>query len=171
MDLTYHKKIAKEFLFNKQYDKAYEIYNSLLLINNDNNILLNITLILLKLQKYQECVDTCITLLKKDDENSIIWGRLGGALYGLEQYEDSKSAYIKAYSLKNLEIYNIMINRINNKMKNNNHINLKETQNLFLKLNDKKFQDKILKFQYNPLEMLNDEEMMKLMDNIMKNIK
>ena len=180
MDLTYHKKIAQDFFLNKQYDKAYEIYNSLLLVNYDNNILLNKTLILLKLQKYQDCINICITLLKNDDENSIIWGRLGGALYGLEKYEDAKSAYIKAYSLKNLEIYNIMINKINkiNKINNSNNDNLNNIMNNIInnesiinKLNDKNFQDKILKYQYNPLDMLNDNEMMGLMDNIMKDMK
>lgn len=174
MDLTYHKKIADNFFLNKQYNKVYEIYNSLLLVNNDNNILLNKTLILLKLQKYQDCIDICITLLKNDNENSIIWGRLGGALYGLKKYEDAKSAYIKAYSLKNLEIYNIMINKINNSNNDNlNNImnNIINNESIINKLNDKIFQDKILKYQYNPLDMLNDNEMMGLMDNIMKNMK
>ena len=39
------------------------------------------------------------------------------------------------------------------------------------KLNDKKFQDKILKYQYNPFQILNDNDMMGLMDDIVKNIK
>ena len=177
MDLTYHKKKAQDFFLNKEYDKAYEIYNSLLLVNNDNNILLNKTLILLKLQKYQDCIDICSTCLKNDDENSIIWGRLGGALYGLGKYEDAKNAYIKAYSLKNLEIYNIMINKINNLNNDNSNYfnnimnNIINNESMVNKLNDKNFQDKILKYQYNPLDMLNDNEMMGLMDNIMKNIK
>ena len=54
--------------------------------------------------------------MKTDNQNSIVWGRLGGALYGLEKYQESKSAYSKAYSLNNLEIYTIMINKINIKL-------------------------------------------------------
>ena len=67
-----------------------------------------------------------------------------------------------------------MINKINNSNNDNlNNImnNIINNESIINKLNDKIFQDKILKYQYNPLDMLNDNEMMGLMDNIMKNMK
>ena len=190
--LLNYKDIAKNYIINKQYDKAEEIYNNILINNNINkdDILINKTLILLKLKKYQECIDICSIILQNDTKNSIVWGRLGGALYGLKKYKESKCAYCKAYSLNNLEIYTIMINKINTKLNNNinnntnNNTNINNdtnvnnildsimnNDNLLNKLNDKKFQDKILKYQYNPFQMLKDNDMMGLMDDIVKNIK
>jgi len=201
--LLNYKDIAKNYIINKQYDKAEEIYNNILINNNINkdDILINKTLILLKLKKYKECIDICSIILKNDTKNSIVWGRLGGALYGLEKYKESKCAYNKAYSLNNLEIYTIMINKIDNKLNDNinnildnnninnildnNNINnildnnnvnnildsIMNNDNLLNKLNDKKFQDKILQYQYNPFQMLKDNDMMGLMDDIVKNIK
>jgi len=182
--LLNYKDIAKNYIINKQYDKAEEIYNNILINNNINkdDILINKTLILLKLKKYKECIDSCSIILKNDNKNSIVWGRLGGALYGLKKYKESKSAYSKAYSLNNLEIYTIMINKINIKLNNNNNIldnnninnilnSIMNNDNLLNKLNNKKFQDKILKYQYNPFQILKDNDMMGLMDDIVKNIK
>jgi len=185
MTLINYKDIARNYIINKQYDKAEEIYNNILINNNINkdDILINKTLIFLKLKKYKECIDICSIILKNDNKNSIVWGRLGGALYGLEKYKESKCAYSKAYSLNNLEIYTIMINKINNKLNNNinnildnNNINnildnIMNNDYLLNKLNDKKFQDKILQYQYNPFQLLKDNDMMGLMDDIVKNIK
>jgi tetratricopeptide (TPR) repeat protein len=195
MTLINYKDVVKKYIINKEYDKAEEFYNNILINNNNilinkNDILINKTLILLKLKKYKECINICSIILQNDNQNSIVWGRLGGALYGLEKYKESKCAYSKAYSLNNLEIYTIMINKIDNKLNNinnildnninnildNNNVNnildsIMNNDDLLNKLNNKKFQDKILQYQYNPFQMLKDNDMMGLMDDIVKNIK
>lgn len=189
--LNIHKNKANIFFNNKDYESALSIYNTLISIDDNITLLSNRSLIFFKLNKFQACIDDAVKVIKVNKNNHRVWGRLGGALCGLERYEEALVAYNKAYELSNFDFYNEMIKRIELKMttkkidfnniKDNlydNDIpkidnivnNLMNNKNILSKLNDTEFQNKILSYQNNPLAALKDNSMMELMNDIMSNL-
>lgn len=177
-----HKNKANSLYKQNNYEDALEIYNSLLIVNqNDYNLLSNRCLVYLKLKEYQKSINDATNVLKQNVNDGKMWGRLGGGLYGLGKYSEALQAYKKALVIDKFEFYNIMIDRINNKLSINSIYDigpkidnivssLMTNENLMTKINDIEFQNKILSYQSNPLQILNDKDMMNLMNDIMKNL-
>lgn len=189
------KEQAKKYFAKGDYIKALKIYNKLLASNNNDYIILaNRSVIYIKIGEYQLALNDLINSIKIKSDWGKTWGRLGAALYGLDELNESLLAYNKANDLDNKEIYVKMINKISNelKVKNkqvnntmgdlmndekfgqlfNNLINtVTKNKNLMDKFTNPEFQNKIMSLQDNPFSVINDREIMDIFNNLISNIK
>lgn len=183
---------ANQYFKDGEYEQAIELYTELLENNQDEPILLsNRSASYIKLEQYDLALEDAVKSTKLKPEWGKAWGRLGASLYGLEQFDESLVAYNKANELEPSEIYTQMINQIKSKM-----IDMKEkiisetTENpkmgdlfnsvfdsvmsnpkILEKLTDPEFQSKVLSMQSNPLDAINDSEIMSIMGEMMKSLK
>lgn len=189
------KEQAKKYFTKGDYIKALKIYNKLLASNNNDYIILaNRSVIYIKIGEYQLALNDLINSIKIKSDWGKTWGRLGAALYGLDELNESLLVYNKANDLDNKEIYVKMINKISNelKVKNkqvnntmgdlmndekfgqlfNNLINtVTKNKNLMDKFTNPEFQNKIMSLQDNPFSVINDREIMDIFNNLISNIK
>jgi len=189
------KEQAKKYFAKGDYIKALKIYNKLLASNNNDYIILaNRSVIYIKIGEYQLALNDLINSIKIKSDWGKTWGRLGAALYGLDELNESLLAYNKANDLDNKEIYVKMINKISNELKGknkqvnntmgdimndekfgqlfNNLINtVTKNKNLMDKFTNPEFQNKIMSLQDNPFSVINDREIMDIFNNLISNIK
>jgi stress-induced-phosphoprotein 1 len=189
------KEQAKKYFIKGDYIKALKIYNKLLASNNNDYIILaNRSVIYIKIGEYQLALNDLINSIKIKSDWGKTWGRLGAALYGLDELNESLLAYNKANDLDNKEIYVKMINKISNELKGknkqvnntmgdlmndekfgqlfNNLINtVTKNKNLMDKFTNPEFQNKIMSLQDNPFSVINDREIMDIFNNLISNIK
>ena len=154
-------------------------------------ILSNRSATYIKLEKWTEALNDAVASTKLKPDWGKAWGRLGAALYGQNKLDEAFVAYNKANELEPSNIYVEMIEEIKqniieikNNLISNDTIHNASMENLFStmfdsvisnpkimeKLTNPVFQGKILSMQSNPLEALNDKEVMSIMSEMMKNL-
>lgn len=163
--------------------------------NNNHIILSNRSATYVNMKEYNKALADGVACTKLKPEWSKAWCRVGAALYGLDKLDEALVAYNKAYELEPLDTYKKMIDEIKvslTKIKNelfnddmpkelNNNPNLENmfgsmfetvisNPSIMEKLIDPDFQNKILSLQNNPIAALNDQDIMKVMNEMMKNI-
>ncbi len=165
--------------------------------SNDTNhvILSNRSATYVNMKEYSKALEDGVACTKLKPSWSKAWCRVGAALYGLNKLDESLVAYNKAYEIEPLDSYKKMIDEIkksltqikdelfSNEMSNNigNNPNLENmfgsmfdsvlsNPTIMEKLIDPDFQSKILSLQNNPMAALNDQDIMKVMNEMMKNI-
>ena len=162
------------------YKEAIKIYTTLLQDNEDYILYSNRSVAYFKLKQYELALKDAVKSTKLNYEYSKSWGRLGACLYCLKRFDKAKVAYERAYELEQNIIYKNMINMINiinnkdNKeddMLGNMIESLMNNSNIMEKISDPKFQDKVLSMQMNPFEAFKDNEIMGIMEEIIKKMK
>jgi stress-induced-phosphoprotein 1 len=183
------KEQANKYFKEGNFNKALTIYDNLLDLDNTNYIILaNRSALYIKLGEYNLALNDAILSIKYKSDWSKTWGRLGAALYGLNKLEESLVAYNKANELGPLDIYRIMIDQIKKDLNKTNHItellNEQVVEDLFGnlynsiinnrkimdKLTNPEFQNKIMSLQHNPLNIINDKEVMNLLNDLLNNL-
>jgi len=82
-----------------RYEEAIIRYKEALAADGSNHITWsNLGWVLVKVQLYEEAVETCLTSIRKRPDYAEAWGSLGAAYRGLRQYEKAIAAYEKAIS-------------------------------------------------------------------------
>jgi small glutamine-rich tetratricopeptide repeat-containing protein alpha len=194
MDMEQLKENANNYFKQGNYIEAINLYTQILDNDMDNHFILsNRAVAFIKLEKYEEALNDAIKSTKLAPEWGKAWGRLGGALYGLSRFDESLVAYTKAFELEPLEIYQTMINDIKTICQNKKQESIRETFNqtpvemndmissmfdsvlenpkLMEKLSNPKFQEKVLSLQSNPMEAFRDNDIMGIMNEMMKSMK
>jgi tetratricopeptide (TPR) repeat protein len=116
----------------------------------------------------------CVTTIKLNPYYGKGWGRLGATLYYLSKYNEALCAYKKAQELeKNIININMMIHIQNliqiEELKNDPKLLLElfnitmNNMPVITKLMNKEYQEQLIN---NPNAILEDNEMLKLMNNI-----
>ena len=83
-------------------EEAIIRYKEALAADGSNHITWsNLGWVLVKVQLYEEAVETCLTSIRKRPDYAEAWGGLGAAYRGLRKYEQAIAAYEKAISLPN----------------------------------------------------------------------
>jgi stress-induced-phosphoprotein 1 len=174
-----NRELGNQYFIKGLYDNAIQIYTELL-ENDDNNYLLysNRSATYIKKEQYELALKDAIKSLKIKSDYGKSWGRLGASLYGLKKYDEALMAYNKAYDIEPLEIYKNMIEEIKNNKNSEsllgNYTELLEkminNKDVMDKLNDLNFQQKLLKYQSNPMDAINDHEIVNVIKNMMKSL-
>jgi tetratricopeptide (TPR) repeat protein len=127
------KELAKLLYKKEEYNKALFLYTKILLSDNKNHIiLLNRSLVYIKLNTFKNAIDDIIQSIILKSNWSKSWGILGACLFSLNKYSDALIAYKKAYQLELLNeniqtnIYLNMINEILNIQNNEDNITEEE---------------------------------------------
>ena len=85
-----------------RYEEAIIRYKEALATDGSNHITWsNLGGVLVKVQLYEEAVETCLTSIRQRPDYAEAWGSLGAAYRGLRQYEQAIAAYEEAISLPN----------------------------------------------------------------------
>lgn len=169
------------YIKNKEYEKAINIYSNLLACDMDNyKLLSNRSVAYIKTEQYDKALEDAIKCTRLKPGSSKYWGRLGASLYGLNNNKDALISYMKAYELEPLPIYKEMIDTIDDSSNNENIFsNLIDnilspsflTNPLLLnKLTNINFQNKLLMLQNNPLDAFKDNDIMEIMNIMMKKV-
>ena len=187
------KEKANEHYVENNYNEAVNIYTQLLEWEPENYMVLaNRSAAYIKLKKWNEALNDAVMSTKLKPDWGKAWGRLGAALYGQDKLDEALVAYNKANELEPSNIYVEMIDEIKqNIISIKNNLFSKESksqnssmENLFStmfdsvisnpkimeKLTNPEFQNKVLMMQSNPLQALNDKEVMNVMSDMMKNL-
>lgn len=173
------KSLADNYFKCTKYVESLDIYNEILIDDANNfNILLNRSLVHLKLKKYNNALLDAINCIKHNTSWAKAWGRLGNTLHAQNNYKDAIKAYQKSYDLEPNPNYIKMINKLKNKnlssLQNNLLTSLFATTlndtELLKKLINPKFQEKVFSMQKNPINMLKDDEIMDVMAEFMAKI-
>jgi stress-induced-phosphoprotein 1 len=187
------KEKANEHYVENNYNEAVNIYTQLLEWEPENYMVLaNRSAAYIKLKKWNEALNDAVMSTKLKPDWGKAWGRLGAALYGQDKLDEALVAYNKANELEPSNIYTEMIDEIKqNIISIKNNLFSKESksqnssmENLFStmfdsvisnpkimeKLTNPEFQNKVLLMQSNPLQALNDKEVMNVMSDMMKNL-
>jgi stress-induced-phosphoprotein 1 len=187
------KEKANEHYVENNYNEAVNIYTQLLEWEPENYMVLaNRSAAYIKLKKWNEALNDAVMSTKLKPDWGKAWGRLGAALYGQDKLDEALVAYNKANELEPSNIYTEMIDEIKqNIISIKNNLFSKESksqnssmENLFStmfdsvisnpkimeKLTNPEFQNKVLMMQSNPLQALNDKEVMNVMSDMMKNL-
>ena len=187
------KEKANDYYVEYKYNEAIDIYSQLLEWEPENYMILsNRSATYIKLEKWTEALNDAVASTKLNPDWGKAWGRLGAALYGQNKLDEAFVAYNKANELEPSNIYVEMIKEIkqnminikNNLFSNDQKVQNPSMENLFStmfdsvisnpkimeKLTNPVFQGKILSMQSNPLEALNDKEVMSIMSEMMKNL-
>jgi len=187
------KEKANEYYSVGFYKEAVNIYTQLLEWEPENYMVLaNRSAAYIKLEKWNEALNDAVKSTKLKPDWGKAWGRLGAALYGQDKLDEALVAYNKANELEPSNIYTEMIDEIKqNIISIKNNLFSKESksqnssmENLFStmfdsvisnpkimeKLTNPEFQNKVLMMQSNPLQALNDKEVMNIMSDMMKNL-
>jgi tetratricopeptide (TPR) repeat protein len=187
---------ANTLFLTGKYEQAINNYTMLTNSNQNNySAIANRCSCYLKLEKYQDALNDAVKCVKQKSNNDKAWGKLGASLYGLNRLDESLASYNKAYNIEPLKIYEDMIGLIesekvereeknnllnigldlglpNNGMFNNVLDNMLSNTELMgdimTKLNDNNFRDKII--NCNPLDMLQDKDMLNIMGKMMNNM-
>ncbi len=190
------KEQANNYFKEGKYDEAIVIYTEILDNDNDNcAVLSNRSASFIKINKYTEALTDAAKCVKLKPDWGKGWGRLGASLYGQCKYEDALVAFNKANELDPNEIYKKMIienkielAKIKSKLLNENLPNeIKNSQmgdmysqmfntivdnpKIIEKIVNPDFQSKVLSLRTNPIDVLNDQEVMGVMIEMMKGIK
>jgi tetratricopeptide (TPR) repeat protein len=174
MDLDMDLDTANNYYNNKNYLESIKIYTLLIDSNpNDFRYYTNRSLAYFKLDDYKMCLKDCIKTIKLNPLYGKGWGRLGATLYELSKYNEAICAYKKAQELEENIININMIIHIQNwiqieELKSDPKL-LSELFSITMnnmptitKLMNKDYQEKLIN---NPNAILEDNEMMKLMNN------
>ena len=160
---------------NGDYETAVSQY-TILIDNNPNDFryYTNRSIALFKMKNYKMALKDCIKTIKLNPLYGKGWGRLGATLYELSKYNEAMCAYKKAQELEENIININMIIHIQNwiqieELKSDPKL-LSELFSITMnnmptitKLMNKDYQEKLIN---NPNAILEDNEMMKLMNNI-----
>ncbi len=165
--------------------------------SNDTNhvILSNRSATYVNMKEYSKALEDGVACTKLKPTWSKAWCRVGAALFGLNKLDEALVAYNKAYELEPLDSYKKMIDEIKHSLTQikdelftnemskelGNNPNLENmfgsmfdsvlsNPTIMEKLIDPDFQSKILSLQNNPIAALNDQDIMKVMNEMMKNI-
>ena len=174
-----NKNLADNFYKCSNYDEALNVYTDILKNDPHNfNVLLNRSLVYMKLKDYNNALLDAVKCIKLNTNNAKAWGRLGNALHAQNNYTDAIKAYQKSYDLEPNTIYIKMINRLNNKkisptpnklLTSLLNTTLNDT-NILKKLINPQFQEKVFSMQNNPVNMLKDDEIMDIMSKFLSKI-
>ena len=183
------KEMANNFMKKGKYNNAIEIYSKL--INDNENYVLysNRSVAYMKVKNYNMALKDSIKTVKLNQLYSKGWGRLGAVLYQLNRMDDALKAYEKAFELENNNIYKDMIYTINSKnigcnIPSNFNIksegidemistmmnNMMKDPKMLEKLIDPNFQEKVLSMQSTPFEAFKDDDIMNVLNTLMKKI-
>ncbi len=190
------KEQANNYFSQGKFEEAVNIYSEILQEDPENYLVLsNRAAAYIKLEKFEAALIDSAYCTKLKPDWGKAWGRLGGALHGLENYDDALVAYNKANELESCELYQKAIKVIKEKLFESKaklvNENLPDevknspmgqmytsmcdsvTDNpvLLEKLMDPGFQQKILSLRANPAEMFKDKDIMGLMMEMMKGMK
>ncbi len=174
---------ANKYFEEANYEQAIKLYTEILETDPNNpNILCNRSAAYIKLGNYNLAVIDAVKTTGLKPDWGKAWGRLGGALYGQERFDEALVAYNKANELEPLPIYVQMINQINqqlniddnisvppkisylmdlfndsfNDSSNNSVKSFMSNPKLIEKINDSKFLNKLLSFQLSMLSFNNN---------------
>jgi stress-induced-phosphoprotein 1 len=186
---------ANQYFKDGDYEQSIKIYSEILETDENNyTVLSNRSAAYIKLAKYDLALLDAIKTTKLKPEWGKAWGRLGGALYGQDKFDESLVAYNKANELEPSEIYTQMMDQIKEQLiiiksklideNINETVGNPQMNNLFSnifdsvisnpkimeKLTDPEFQGKVLSLQHNPMEAMKDREVMSIMNEMMKNM-
>jgi stress-induced-phosphoprotein 1 len=183
---VYTKEMADDLIKKGKYNSAINIYSKL--IEDDENYLLysNRSVAYMKVKNYNHALKDSIKTIKLNQSYAKGWGRLGAALYQLNRMDDSLKAYEKAYELENSNIYKDMIDTIKSKnlkcefdIKSEGGIddmistmmnNMMKDPKMMEKLIDPNFQEKVLSMQSTPFDAFKDDDIMNVLNTLMKKI-
>jgi tetratricopeptide (TPR) repeat protein len=190
------RELANNYFKDNKFTEASVIYSEL--IENDplNYYLIsNRSACYIKLSEFNKAYEDA----KKCTELKPTWSkayfRLGTTCHGLQLYDEALVAYNKAYELEPLENYKNMIDIVKNKLTEIKPMLINETltndldkssigplfSNMFDKVIDNpklmekimdiNFQSKILELQNNPIQAMQDPDVMDIMQEMMKEMK
>lgn len=172
------KNQANQYFKEGEYEQAIKLYSEILETDEtDYAILSNRTATYIKANKYDLALNDAIKTTKLRPECSKVWGRLGAALYGQHKFEEALIAYNKANELEPLEIYTQMVEQIKGVLQTMKpklmdilqiYDSVKSDPKIMEKLADPEFQNRVLSLQNNPMEAMNDKEVMDIINNMMK---
>jgi tetratricopeptide (TPR) repeat protein len=174
---TTTKDMANYLVNFGDYKEAIKIYTTLIADNEDYILYSNRSVAYFKLKQYELALKDAVKSTKLNYHYSKSWGRLGACLYCLKRFDKAKVAYIRAYELEQNIIYKNMIDIIDNKDNNEDDMignmmdSLMNNSDIMKKISDPKFQDKVLSMQMNPFEAFKDNEIMGIMEEIIKKMK
>jgi stress-induced-phosphoprotein 1 len=193
IEFNKQKEKANEYFMEGKYDESINIYSQLLELEPENYMVLsNRSAAYIKLERWNDALNDAVLSTKLKPDWGKAWGRLGAALYGQDKLDEALVAYNKANELEPSNIYVEMMDEIKQNIiniKNNLFSDESKTQNpsmenlfstmfdsvisnpkIMEKLINPEFQSKVLTMQSNPLQALNDKEVMNIMSEMMKNL-
>lgn len=188
------KLLGDELLNNNKLEEAIEQYTLALNNNSDENkykIYLNRCLANYKLNKYEDALNDAVLATKLNSDNAKAWGRVGSCLLVLNRNKESQIAFQTAYELDKtnehykmlssnsndddtedeldkLDINSLLNNNFTNTAMSNIFSNILSNEALLNKLSEPEFQKTLVSYQKNPLAALKDEDIMNLMNDLLK---
>ena len=182
------KELANRYFNDRKFTDAIELYTELLLEDPSNYYLFsNRSACYIKLSDFDKAYNDAKKCIELKPLSAKAHFRLGTACHGLQNYDEALVAYNKADELEPSENYKNMIDIVKSKL-----IELKPSisddvnsdpmfssmfdkvinnPKLMEKLMDTNFQNKILGLQHNPLQAIQDPDIMNMMQEMMKEIK
>lgn len=191
-----YKEKGDALFTNNKLNKALENYTKALTFENNYKVYLNRCLTHYELKNYKDALSDAINATRLEPTYAKAWGRVGSCLLMLNKKEQATIAFKKASDLdptneKFKELSSFFLEKkdeteddtedetedkldaINKYLPKINTIfsSLLSNKELINKLSQTDFQSKMLSYQNkNPMEILQDKEMIQLVRNIMNNV-